>query len=141
YLGQFENLYALNVIEHIEDDVLALVNCKKLLKPGGRIVILVPAYQWLYNKFDENLFHFRRYTRSTMGKAFQDANIKIVKKFHFNTIGIAGWFVSGNLLKKETIPSGQMKLYNSLVPIFRLVDKVLVRQIGLSVVVVGEKEA
>ena len=46
-----------------------------------------------------------------------------------------------NLLKKETIPSGQMKLYNSLVPIFRLVDKVLVRQIGLSVVVVGEKEA
>ncbi|MEO0470652.1 MAG: class I SAM-dependent methyltransferase, partial [Bacteroidota bacterium] len=70
-LGKYDNLYALNVIEHIEDDVLALANCKKLLKPGGRMVILVPAYQSLYNTFDENLFHFRRYTRSTMSKVFE----------------------------------------------------------------------
>lgn len=138
-LGSFDNLYALNVIEHIEDDVLALKNCKKLLKPGGKMVILVPAYQWLYNKFDENLYHFRRYTRRTMGRAFEQAGISILKKFHFNAVGIAGWFLSGSILKKETIPSGQMKLYNQLVPIFRMADQVLMKQIGLSVVVVGEK--
>ena len=140
YLGQFDNLYALNVIEHIEDDTQALVNCHKLLKPGGRIVILVPAYQWLYNKFDENLYHFRRYTRSSMAAVFAKAGIPVLSKFHFNFIGIAGWFVSGNLLKKETIPSGQMSLYNKLVPVFRIIDKVLLRQMGLSVVVVGEKK-
>lgn len=140
YLGQFDNLYALNVIEHIEDDVQALINCKKLLRSGGKIVILVPAYQTLYNKFDENLFHFRRYTRKTMGAAFTKASIPITKKFHFNLMGIAGWFVSGSILKKETIPSGQMDLYNKLVPIFRVLDKAVMNQIGLSVVVVGEKE-
>ncbi len=141
HLGQYNNLYALNVIEHIENDVLALQNCMKLLKPGGRIVILVPAYQWLYNKFDENLYHFRRYTRGSLSKAFHLAGIPVTKRFHFNTIGIAGWFVSGTLLKKEVIPSGQMKLYNRLVPVFRLIDKLLFRQIGLSVVLVGEKTA
>lgn len=139
-LGQYDNLYALNVIEHIEDDTLALRNCYKLLRPGGRMVILVPAYQWLYNQFDENLYHYRRYTRRSMGAAFLRAGIRIRETFHFNAIGIAGWFVSGSLLRKETIPSGQMKLYNTLVPAFRLVDQVLLRQIGLSVVVVGEKE-
>lgn len=138
YLGSFDNLYALNVIEHIEDDVLALANCKKLLKPGGRIVILVPAYQWLYNTFDKNLYHFRRYTRSTMSEVFRKNNFNILRAFHFNLIGIAGWFVSGNLLKKETIPADQMGLYNKLVPIFRLIDKVTFRQVGLSVVVVGD---
>jgi 2-polyprenyl-3-methyl-5-hydroxy-6-metoxy-1,4-benzoquinol methylase len=141
FLGHFDNLYALNVIEHIEDDVLALKNCQKLLKPGGRMVILVPAYQWLYNKFDENLFHFRRYTRRTMSEAFRKSGAEVVQSFHFNFIGILGWFVSGSLLKKDTIPGGQMKLYNKLVPIFRLIDRVVFRLMGLSVVVVGNKGA
>lgn len=139
YLNSFDNLYALNVIEHIEDDTLALANCKKLLKPGGRIIILVPAYQALYNKFDENLFHFRRYTRKTMSAVFRKNNFSILRSFHFNFIGIFGWFVTGSILKKDIIPSGQMDLYNKLVPIFRLIDKATFNQMGLSAVVVGNK--
>ena len=138
-LGSFDNLYALNVIEHIEDDVLALANCKKLLKPGGRIIILVPAYQSLYNQFDKNLYHFRRYTRKTMSAVFRKNHFDILKAFHFNFMGILGWYVSGQILKKETIPSGQMGLYNMLVPIFRIIDKCVFNQIGLSVIVVGDK--
>ena len=139
HLGEYDTLFALNVIEHIEDDRLALTNCEKLLRKGGRMIILVPAYQWLYNQFDENLYHFRRYTRSTMGAVFEDNNIPILKKFHFNAMGILGWYVSGKLMGKETIPSGQMGLYNKLVPAFKLLDKVLLNQVGLSVIVVGEK--
>ncbi|MDX2249017.1 MAG: methyltransferase domain-containing protein [Bacteroidia bacterium] len=138
FLGKYDNLYALNVIEHIEDDILALHNCGKLVRPGGRIVILVPAYQSLYNKFDENLFHFRRYTRTTLSALFVKNKLPVLKAFHFNFIGILGWYFSGNILKKETIPSGQMNLYNKLVPIFRLIDRVVGRQVGLSVIVVGE---
>lgn len=139
HLGKYDNLYALNVVEHIEDDVLALANCKKLLRPGGRIVILVPAYQTLYNTFDENLFHFRRYTRKTLSEVFRKNNFSILQSFHFNFIGILGWFFSGNILKKKTIPSGQMDIYNRLVPVFRLIDRIVLRQIGLSVIVTGEK--
>jgi 2-polyprenyl-3-methyl-5-hydroxy-6-metoxy-1,4-benzoquinol methylase len=139
YLGSFDNLFALNVIEHIEDDTQALVNCKKLLKQGGRMVILVPAYQSLYNGFDKELFHFRRYTRKSMSQVFEQAEIPVLNRFHFNFMGIFGWFVSGSLLKKKTIPSGQMDLYNKLVPVFRLIDRMVLNQVGLSVVVVGEK--
>lgn len=138
YLGQFDNLYALNVVEHIEDDTLALVNCRKLLRPGGRLIILVPAYQWLYNNFDRALFHYRRYTRASLKTVFLRSGFEVRGAFHFNFIGIAGWFVSGTLLRKELIPSGQMKLYNQLVPVFRLIDRVLLRKMGLSVVVVGD---
>ncbi len=138
-LGTFDTIYALNVIEHIEDDVLALENCKKLLRPGGRLIILVPAYQTLYNTFDENLYHYRRYTRRSLKKVFKENQIPVLADFHFNLIGIAGWILSGSILKKEGIPSGQMKIYDRLVPIFRLIDKIIFRQIGLSVIVIGEK--
>jgi len=139
HLGRYDNLYALNVVEHIEDDVQALRNSYRLLKPGGRIVILVPAYPWLYNEFDKNLYHYRRYTRQTLRQAFEAAEIPVLKTFHFNLIGILGWYVSGHLMKNETIPEGQMGLYDQLVPVFRLIDRLAMRQMGLSVIAVGEK--
>ncbi|GAB4402298.1 MAG: hypothetical protein OHK0039_00090 [Bacteroidia bacterium] len=140
YLGQYDNLYALNVVEHIEDDALALANCKKLLRPGGRIIILVPAYQALYNKFDENLYHYRRYTRRSLKAVFRQSGLRVLADFHFNFIGIFGWWLSGSVLRKDLIPAGQMNLYNKLVPVFRLIDRLVLRQAGLSVVVVGTNE-
>ena len=139
YLESFDNLYALNVIEHIEDDVLALANCKKLLKPGGRIIILVPAYKVLYNRFDENLYHYRRYTRKTMAKVFDQNDFEIKKAVHFNFVGIFGWYVLGGIFNKAVIPSLSLGVYNQLVPVIRLVDKLVFNQIGLSVILVGNK--
>ncbi|MEM6633712.1 MAG: class I SAM-dependent methyltransferase [Bacteroidota bacterium] len=138
WLGHFHTVYALNVVEHIEDDGLALANIRKLLAPKGRVIILVPAYQMLYNTFDKNLYHYRRYTKSTLSAVFEENSIPVLTKFHFNFIGIFGWILSGSILKKETIPSGQMKLYDTLVPIFRLIDRLLLKQIGLSVIAIGE---
>ncbi len=53
--GKFNTIVALNVIEHIKDAGLAINNCKKLLMPGGCMVILVPAYPFLYNELDKEL--------------------------------------------------------------------------------------
>lgn len=139
-IGQFDGLFALNVVEHIKDDTLAIANCKKLLKKGGRMVILVPAYQSLYNSFDTALEHYRRYNKTTLKKLFTTNQLTISHSQYFNMAGILGWFVTGSLMKKKIIPGGQMKLYNQLVPIFKLVDKVLLNQIGLSVIVEGVKE-
>lgn len=139
YLESFDSLFALNVVEHIEDDQLAIANAKKLLKKGGRMVILVPAYQALYNHFDTALEHYRRYNKASLSKLFEANQLQIERKEYFNLVGIAGWFFSGNILRKRVIPSGQMKLYNALVPIFKVVDKVTFRQWGLSVIVEGVK--
>lgn len=139
-IGTFDGIFALNVVEHIKDDQMAIINCKKLLKKGGRMVILVPAYQFLYNGFDVALEHYKRYNRKELKALFNGADMKITNSQYFNMAGIAGWFVSGNILKKKVIPTGQMKLYNSLVPIFRIVDKIIMNNIGLSVIVEGIKE-
>ena len=139
WLGKFSTVFALNVIEHIEDDSKALENIQKLLAPGGRTIILVPAYQSLYNTFDKNLYHYRRYTKATLSAVFNQNKIPILKGFYFNFMGIFGWFLSGKMMKKDTIPGGQMKLYDRLVPIFKVIDRLLLNQIGLSVIVIGEK--
>lgn len=139
YCAQFDTIFALNVIEHIEDDNLAISNCYKLLKPEGKIIILVPAYQALYNRFDKELEHFRRYNKASLKSLIKNNNFTVIKSQYFNSAGILGWFVSGKLQKNKTIPQGQMKLYNLLVPVFKLVDKILFNKIGLSVISIGQK--
>jgi 2-polyprenyl-3-methyl-5-hydroxy-6-metoxy-1,4-benzoquinol methylase len=139
YFNFFDSIFALNVVEHIAEDQLAIQNCYKLLKKEGNLIVLVPAYQQLYNRFDEALEHYRRYTVKTLIPLFTKANFKVVHKQYFNAAGILGWYVSGKLQKNQTIPEGQMALYNRLVPLFKLIDKVTFYSIGLSVIVVGEK--
>jgi 2-polyprenyl-3-methyl-5-hydroxy-6-metoxy-1,4-benzoquinol methylase len=135
--NRFDTLFALNVIEHIEDDVLFVHNCKKLLKDDGHIVILAPAYQLLYNKLDIELDHFRRYNRASLSEVLRMNSFKIIDSFYFNLGGIPGWFLSGKVNK--TIPKWQMSLYNLLVPFFKIADKLTFNRIGLSVICVGKK--
>jgi len=139
YLDSFDTLFALNVIEHIKDDKQALINGYKLLRKNGKLIVLVPAYQALYNQFDSELEHYRRYTKGTLSKVFADAEIKILNQEYFNAVGILGWYVSGNILRKKQIPGGQMKLYDTFVPIIKLIDKLILRSFGLSVITVGQK--
>ena len=139
YKKTFDTVFALNVVEHIEDDALALKNCHFLLKDGGTLLILVPAYQNLYCSFDRELGHFRRYTKKTLGKVFKLNNFHIKHSRYFNLMGILGWIFSGKILRKKTIPEGQMGLYNKLVPVFKIIDKIFLQAFGLSVIIVGNK--
>jgi 2-polyprenyl-3-methyl-5-hydroxy-6-metoxy-1,4-benzoquinol methylase len=139
YFNQYDTVFALNVVEHIYDDTLALNNCYKLLKQNGHVIILVPSYQKLFNTFDKELGHYRRYTKSTLSHLFTKTDFKITHKQYFNFMGIFGWYVTGNLLKREAIPGNQMKLYNTLVPIFKIIDKIILNSAGLSTIIVGRK--
>lgn len=138
--GKFDAVFALNVVEHIEDDVLAIANCKKLLKENGNLIILVPAFQSLYNSFDKSLGHFKRYKKKSLIELFQKNDLKVIHKQYFNFVGTLGWWVSGKIMKKEVVPEGQMKLYNFFVPIIKLIDIFTKGFVGLSVIVVGTKE-
>jgi len=138
-MGTFDSVFALNIVEHVKDDKLAIANAKKLLKTGGNLIILVPAYQWLYNRFDKELEHYRRYTIDSLSELFTVNGLKITHKQYFNFFAIFGWWFSGSVLKKKTIPEGQMKLYDSLVPVFKLIDKIVLNKMGISAIVVGEK--
>lgn len=138
-IGSFDTVFALNVVEHIENDNLALQNMYKLLSKGGVAIILVPAYQFLYNGIDKGLEHYRRYTQKMTNETLIQAKFEVIHQQYFNAMGIAAWYISGKLQKNETIPEGQMGLYNLLVPVFRIIDKLVFNKIGLSNIAVGKK--
>ncbi len=136
-LHRFDTVIALNVVEHIESDERAVKNAKKLLRPGGNLIILVPAGQLLFNRFDEELGHFRRYNKKTVSRLLSEAGLTVIRAKYFNFGGILGWLYSGTMLKKKIIPRSQLKLFNQLVPAFRILDQLVAHAAGLSVIVVA----
>ncbi len=135
--GRYDTVIAMNVIEHIEDDGRAVRNCRKLLKPGGQLVLLVPAFQRLHNQLDRELGHCRRYTKKTLKALLDREGLKPLHTEYFNSVGIFGWWFAGSLQKRRIISQGQLKLFNQLIPLFRLVDKLVAPVAGLSVIAVA----
>lgn len=133
-----DTIVMFNVLEHIEQDELALSNLYKLLKPGGKAVILVPAHQALYCKIDENLEHFRRYSKDELTGKMSAAGFHIVEAFHFNPVGAAGWLFAGKVLRAGEIKEGHVAGQKVLLPVSKAVDA-LNLPMGLSVVSVGQK--
>lgn len=139
HIGQFDSVFALNVVEHIEDHEQAMKNINKLLKKGGKAVILVPAFQSLYNKIDKELYHFRRYTGKSLKEIFLASSFEVQESFYFNTMGIPAWFIGGKLMGDSTVKRSKMSLYNKMVPVFKLIDIPFKGFLGLSVITVGQK--
>ena len=78
----FDLVIMLNVLEHINNDELALSNVYKLLKPGGLLIIEVPAGPFLYDSYDKELKHFRRYSSSGLQLKAKRVGFKVKEKSH-----------------------------------------------------------
>lgn len=74
--NEFNVVCAFDILEHVEDDVDALREWARVLKPGGKIVLTVPAYQWLWSEHDVSLHHHRRHTRKTISNKAKAAGLK-----------------------------------------------------------------
>lgn len=80
--NSFDVIVMLNVLEHIEDDFEALKQAYRILKPGGVLVIEVPAGPHLYDFYDKQLKHFRRYHIQELEKKVRYVNFQILKSSH-----------------------------------------------------------
>lgn len=83
--GSFHLITALDVIEHIVDDVESLRSIHRLLAPGGKAVITVPAFMFLWTEFDEINEHQRRYSRGQLEARLRQAGFSIEKLSYFNS--------------------------------------------------------
>lgn len=83
---QFDLITALDVIEHIDDDVQSLKTIKSLLSSHGTAIITVPAYMFMWSHFDELNEHKRRYTLTELKKKLEQAGFKIEKISYYNTL-------------------------------------------------------
>jgi SAM-dependent methyltransferase len=84
--ASFDLSVSLDVIEHLEDDVGALRELRRVTKPGGALLVTVPAYQWLWSGHDEINHHHRRYNRRTLLAAAQSGGWRLDSAAHFNSL-------------------------------------------------------
>lgn len=139
-IERFDTVIALNVIEHITDDLLAIQNAKALLRKNGKLVILVPAGQWLYNSIDHELGHIKRYSKSALNELMESAGLVVADCRYFNAAAILGWWVSGSILREKSISSFKLNIYNRMIPLFKIMDWFVSPFTGISVISVGLKK-
>ena len=75
--GSFDVVTALDVVEHCEPEARALSELLRVLRPGGRLLLAVPAYQWAWTQFDVDAGHHRRYTRKRLVRAVEAAGATV----------------------------------------------------------------
>lgn len=82
----FDVVTAFDVLEHIENEKPTIAELVRILKPSGRIIISVPAYQWMWGVQDDISYHFRRYTAGSLVNVFKNfPELKLIRKTYFNT--------------------------------------------------------
>lgn len=84
--ASFDLAVSLDVIEHLEDDLAALRELRRVVAPGGALLITVPAYQWLWSGHDEINHHHRRYTRRSLQRVAEQAGWETVRTTYFNSL-------------------------------------------------------
>jgi SAM-dependent methyltransferase len=138
YGGRFDTVVLLNVIEHLPDETGALQRCRFLLRPGGRLIVLAPSYTWLFSRMDRELGHCRRYRSGQLRKTLSDNGFQIERSFYFNFLGIFGWLI-GKWRNQQVLQQDQMRIFNKLVPVGKLLDRLVFRSAGLSSIVIAIK--
>jgi SAM-dependent methyltransferase len=137
-----DSIVCLNVLEHVRDDVRALEHMHAVLRPGGRAIFIVPAFESLYGPIDSNLGHFRRYSKSGWGELAARAGFRVKLARYTNTIGFLGWWVNAKVLRKTQQSEAQIALFDSiLVPVMSRAEGWVEPPFGQSIFSVLEKAA
>lgn len=105
---RFSIITALDVIEHLDDDHAALLELKRVLRPGGLLIVSVPAYKLLWTYWDDILGHRRRYTTGTLRKTVEGAGLKVLKVSYSNALILAP-VVAVRLLKSLLLKRAQVR--------------------------------
>ena len=139
--ASYDYIFSLNVFEHIEDDVGAMKECARILRPGGVVYTYVPAFPVLFGDMDRKVQHFRRYTRASLRAISEEAGLEVS---HTAYVDIAGYFAS--LLYNATskgdgdIHKKSIEMYDRFVfPVSRVIDRATHPFIGKNVFSVAHK--
>jgi SAM-dependent methyltransferase len=122
--GPYDSAVCFNVLEHIPDHAAALTSFRKRLRPGGHLLLLVPAHPFLYGPMDRAFDHERRYARRALAGLLGETGYEVAELRLVNPVGALGWLVTGRILRRDEIPEGPLAAYDRLVPVLRLLDRV-----------------
>jgi SAM-dependent methyltransferase len=140
---RFDTVLCINVLEHIPEDSAAIRNLLAVLDRGGRLLLFVPAYQFLYTDLDRLAGHLRRYNRTKLARALPATGVTVEKLEYFNPVGALGWwaqkFLRHESLESEKI-SNQVKMFDRyILPVSRRLNILTKHWFGQSMIGVIRK--
>jgi len=135
--------YSLNVLEHINDDEKTVVELHRCLKPEGRLLLYVPAFNILYSQMDRHVGHFRRYRRKPLRQLLRTAGFDIEAAFYVDSLGFLATLAYKLLGSRSgSVSPGSVSLYDTLIfPLSRVIDVLAAGSFGKNLAVVAKKHA
>lgn len=128
-----------NVLEHIEDDRGELKAAASLLRPGGHLLIFVPALSWLFSEADRAVGHFRRYHLKPLVGMVEQSGFSVVKARYFDLLGVLPWYLNF-VVMKNSFSAGSVTLYDRVaVPPMRVFEKWVRPPVGKNILLVARK--
>ena len=136
----YNTIVYLNVLEHIENDLEELRIASSKLNPGGKLIILVPAHQNLYSKFDKSVGHCKRYDANFF-KNINIDNLKIKKLIFLDLLGYILYFFNKIFFKEEEYPSKiKILIWDKIfIPITIILDFITMYKFGKNILCIYEK--
>ncbi len=139
----FDSVYSLNVLEHIEDDAAALHDLLRVIKPGGTLLLYVPAFQILFSSMDRKVGHFRRYRRRPLMRLVETSGYQVDTAMYVDSLG----FFAALLYRFTDRGGGEINraalaFYDRLAfPVSRLIDRIAGRLFGKNVMLLARRPA
>ncbi len=139
--ASIDYIYTFNVLEHIENDRDTIRALAEKLKPGGRMLIYVPAFQALYSAFDRRIGHLRRYRRNALAKMLAAAGLSVQKAAYVDCLGFFAALLYPVIARERgELSLTSVKIFDRWIfPVSRLMDAILWPFIGKNVMVVARK--
>jgi Methyltransferase domain len=118
----FSAVLYIDVLEHIRNDREELSKAAERVRPDGRVIVLAPAYQWLYTPFDLAIGHFRRYTLAEL-RALTPRQLADESGIYLDSVGLFPSLAERFVLKSEMPTTRQIAMWDgAMVPVSRIVD-------------------
>ena len=137
--GRFDSVVCFQVLEHIEDDAAALRTIHRLLKPGGRALLVLPAHRALLGSMDLQLAHLRRYDAVDVRSKLAEAGFAVELLRFCNPLAVPGWWFNGRVLKRRLISDFQLAVFAKLNFLVRWLARFEL-PCGLGICAVGRKK-
>lgn len=139
--GGYDACVLVNLLEHIADDTQALAGMRRILRPGGHLLLFVPALPWLFSPLDALVGHRRRYTRAGLHRIVAAANLAIVDLRYFDLLGVLPWWLVNTLGGKRSFDPRMARLYDRIgVPLTRAFERALRPPLGKNLILVARRD-
>jgi len=137
---KFDTIIYIDVLEHIKEDKEELKKAAALLNEGGRIIVVSPAFNHLYIRFDKVIGHFRRYNKKMFKQISPDC-ASLIKCRYLDSMGYFG-LLCNKILMRHTMPSKKKILVwdRFLVPLSFVTDQLFFHSFGKCIISVWEKK-